>query len=114
MYPCYKNTEKLKNNTKSIEILKVKNQALEQRISELEAAQQLEKELHPALDPAHPKHAPELIQAVAAWEARYINNKYPHHQHTPAIKAILKDQGITNGRLISRIAAITNPNKNND
>ena len=67
--------------------------------------------MHPALDPSNPNHAPELLLAIQSWEARYLSNEYPHHEHTPALRAILKNKGHTNTRLIDRIAAITNPNK---
>lgn len=63
---------------------------------------------HPSLDP---NHAPELLLAIQAWEAKYIKNEYPHQEHTPAIETILKNNGIENSRLKARIAAITNPNK---
>lgn len=66
---------------------------------------------HPALDINNPNHAPELLLAIKAWEAKYINNEYPHKEHTPAIETILKNNGVENSRLKARIAAITNPNK---
>lgn len=66
---------------------------------------------HPSLDPNHPNHAPELLLAIQAWEAKYLKNEYPHQEHTPAIETILKNNGIENSRLKARIAAITNPNK---
>jgi hypothetical protein len=68
-------------------------------------------EVHPSLNPSHPSHAPELLLAIQAWEAKYINNEYPHQEHTPAIKTILKNKGISNTRLLDRVSAITNPNK---
>ncbi|USA54559.1 hypothetical protein NDN13_05025 [Acinetobacter sp. C32I] len=64
---------------------------------------------HPSLDRDHPNHAPELLLAIQAWESKYIHNEYPHHDHTPAIKAFLNKSGYTGTRLQDRIAAITNP-----
>ena len=66
---------------------------------------------HPSVDPDDRNHAPELLLAVEAWEAKYIEGKYPHHEHTPAIKLFLKDKGVKNERLATRISAITNPRK---
>lgn len=68
---------------------------------------------HPSLDAKNPNHAPELLLAIQVWEDLYIHNQYPHHEHTPAIKNILKKKGYSNLRLLDRISAITNPNKNN-
>jgi len=68
-------------------------------------------EVHPALDKENKNHAPELILAIEAWEAKYLNDEYPHHDHTPAITNILKQQGITQVNLVKRICAITNPKK---
>lgn len=68
--------------------------------------------IHPALDPNHPNHAPELLLALRAWEAKYLHDKYPHKGHTPAIESILKNEGVSSERLIARVSAITNPNKN--
>lgn len=67
--------------------------------------------LHLCLDPSNPNHAPELLLAVNAWEAKYVHNEYPHQEHTPAITKILKNQNITQVNLVKRICAITNPNK---
>ncbi len=64
---------------------------------------------HPSMDIENPNHAPELLLAVQAWEAKYIDNEYPHMEHTPAIKAFLTKAGYKGGRLQDRIAAITNP-----
>lgn len=66
---------------------------------------------HPALDPTNSNHAPELLLAVQVWEGKYINNEYPHQEHTPAIETILKNKGVGNSRLRARLAAITNPKK---
>jgi hypothetical protein len=72
---------------------------LQNRISELESQlsdalskniPSINNELHPSLDPAHKNHAPELLLAVQAWEAKYLENEYPHQEHTPAITNILK------------------------
>ena len=68
-------------------------------------------ELHPSLDPAHKNHAPELLLAVQAWEAKYLENEYPHQEHTPAITNILKNKKVTQVNLVKRICAITNPKK---
>ena len=68
-------------------------------------------ELHPSLDPAHKNHAPELLLAVQAWEAKYLKNEYPHQEHTPAITNILKNKNVTQVNLVKRICAITNPKK---
>lgn len=72
---------------------------------------------HPSLDTSNENHAPELLLAVQAWEAKYINNEYPYMEHTPAIKAFLNKLGYTTKRLQDRISAITNPkdiNKSNN
>lgn len=67
--------------------------------------------IHPAIDQKHPKHAPELLLAIQAWEAKYLNNEYPHQEHTPAITNILKNLAVTQTNLVKRICAITNPKK---
>ncbi|RSB58159.1 hypothetical protein EGK59_01355 [Acinetobacter soli] len=67
--------------------------------------------LHPSLDPNHPNHAPELLLAIKAWEAKYLENEYPYQGHTPAITQILKNKDITQTNLVKRICAITNPRK---
>lgn len=67
--------------------------------------------VHPSLDPNHPNHAPELLLAVQAWEAKYLKNEYPHQEHTPAITNILKNKNVTQVNLVKRICAITNPKK---
>lgn len=64
---------------------------------------------HPSLDQENENYAPELLLAIQAWEAKYLNNEYPHHEHTPAIKKFLTKIGYTGVRLQERIAAITNP-----
>ncbi|MCM1957803.1 hypothetical protein NCZ17_00235 [Acinetobacter modestus] len=68
-------------------------------------------QLHPSLDRSNKNHAPELLLALQVWEAKYLNNEYPHQEHTPSIKRILGNMGYTNIRLGERIAAVTNPNK---
>lgn len=67
--------------------------------------------IHPSLDPAYKNHAPELLIAMEAWEAKYLKNEYPHHEHTPAITNFLKNKNITQVNLVKRICAITNPKK---
>ncbi|ENW84062.1 hypothetical protein F908_00967 [Acinetobacter sp. NIPH 284] len=93
---------------------------LQNRISELESQlsdalskniPSINNELHPSLDPAHKNHAPELLLAVQAWEAKYLENEYPHQEHTPAITNILKNKNVTQVNLVKRICAITNPKK---
>ena len=59
----------------------------------------------------HKNHAPELLIAIEAWEAKYLNNEYPHHEHTPAITRILENKNIKQVNLVKRICAITNPKK---
>lgn len=66
---------------------------------------------HPSLDITNPNHAPELLLAIKAWEAKYLENEYPHQEHTPAITNILKNKNIIQVNLVKRICAITNPNK---
>lgn len=66
---------------------------------------------HPSLNPEHKNHAPELLIAMEAWEAKYLKNEYPHHEHTPAITNFLKSKNITQVNLVKRICAITNPKK---
>jgi hypothetical protein len=66
---------------------------------------------HPSLDPNHPQHAPELLLATQVWQAKYLNNEYSHHKHTPAITNILKQRGVTEVNRVKRICAITNPKK---
>ena len=66
---------------------------------------------HPALDPQHPQYAPELLLATQVWQAKYLNNEYSHHKHTPAITNILKQRGVTEVNRVKRICAITNPKK---
>lgn len=78
---------------------------LEMKIKELETG----RSIHPAFDSGNKNHAPELLLAIQAWESKYIHNEYPHHDHTPAIKAFLNKSGYTGTRLQDRIAAITNP-----
>ena len=80
---------------------------LETKIAELKQVTPI----HPALDPAHKNHAPELLLAVQAWEAKYLENEYPHQEHTPAITNILKNKNVIQVNLVKRICAITNPNK---
>lgn len=99
---------------------------LQNRINELECqlsdalsknTPSINDELHPSLDPAHKNHAPELLLAVQAWEAKYLKNEYPHQEHSPAIKAFLTKRNYSGTRLQDRIAAITNPkdiNKSNN
>ena len=93
---------------------------LQNRINELEGQlsdalikniPSINNELHPSLDPAHKNHAPELLLAVQAWEAKYLENEYPHQEHTPAITNILKNKNVTQVNLVKRICAITNPKK---
>lgn len=60
-------------------------------------------ELHPSLDPAHKNHAPELLLAVQAWEAKYLKNEYPHQEHTPAITNILKNKNVTQVNLVKEL-----------
>ena len=67
--------------------------------------------IHPSFDPMHKNHAPELLIAIEAWEAKYLNNEYPHHEHTPAITRILENKNIKQVNLVKRICAITNPKK---
>lgn len=67
--------------------------------------------IHPSIDPSHPNHAPELLLATQAWEAKYIHEQYKHHDHTPAIENILKSWNITGTNILKRICAITNPDK---
>lgn len=67
--------------------------------------------IHPSIDPKHPQHAPELLLATQAWEAKYLNGEYKSHEHTPAVENILKNWNITGLNLIKRICAITNPDK---
>lgn len=67
--------------------------------------------VHPSINPNNPKYAPELSLAIEAWEEKYLNNAYPHQEHTPAITQILQNKGISKTRLLNRISAITNPNK---
>ncbi|GAC1378092.1 MAG: hypothetical protein NVS3B3_19960 [Aquirhabdus sp.] len=86
---------------------------LEQQASQQQNENTTKTAFHPSIDPSNPKHAPELIIAIQVWEDKYQKNKYPHDQHTPAIEKILRASGQTNQRLIARVAAITNPNKNN-
>ncbi|MCJ8147142.1 hypothetical protein MKI79_09580 [Acinetobacter sp. A3.8] len=90
------------------EIAQLKDQLAQaqQRIQELEVSQKFQ---HASLDLNNKNHAPELLLAIQAWEARYINNEYPHMEHTPAIKAYLAKNGYTVTRLKERISAITNP-----
>lgn len=78
-------------------------------ITQLEMDQQENSRIHPALDQKNKHHAPELLLAIHAWESKYIHEQYPHHDHTPAIKAFLSKSGYTVQRLQERIAAITNP-----
>lgn len=108
---------KLRNNKDEVEQLKIENEKLkgqllkkEQKIQDIEALK-VNSICHPALDPTNVNHAPELLLAVEAWEAKYIEGKYPHHEHTPAIKIFLKDKEVKNERLATRISAITNPRK---
>lgn len=95
-------------NNSNAEITQLKDQLAQaqQQIKELEAGQKFQ---HASLDPNNKNHAPELLLAIQAWEARYINNEYPHMEHTPAIKAFLAKNGYTVTRLQERISAITNP-----
>lgn len=111
------NLDKLRNNKNKAEQLKIENEKLkdqllekEQKIQDIEATK-VSSICHPALDPTNANHAPELLLAVEAWEAKYIEGKYPHHEHTPAIKHFLKDKEVKNERLATRISAITNPRK---
>lgn len=67
--------------------------------------------IHPSIDSTHPRHAPEMLLATKAWEAKYLKGEYPNHDHTPAIEKILKNWNITGINLIKRICAITNPDK---
>lgn len=95
---------------------------LHPKLSELKKMQSdasniVSKNYHPSFDPSHPKFAPELLLAIQAWEAKYLNNEYPHMEHTPAIKAFLNKTGYLVARLQDRISAITNPkdiNKSNN
>lgn len=91
----------------SIMWLESEKSDLEMKVKESETG----KYIHPAFDIGNKNHAPELLLAIQAWESKYISNEYPHQDHTPAIKAILSKKGLTNVRLLDRIAAITNPNK---
>ncbi len=67
--------------------------------------------IHPSLDPSNSNHAPELLLAIKVWEAKYLENEYPHHEHTPAITNILRNKNVTQVNLVKRICAITNPKK---
>lgn len=97
--------------------LKIENERLKSELADaLEKIKELEgiitnHKTHPAIDKTHSYHAPELILAIEAWEAKYLKNEYPHDGHTPSIAKILKNKGYENKRLIDRISAITNPNK---
>lgn len=66
---------------------------------------------HPSQDINNSNHAPELIIAIEAWEAKYLHDEYKHQEHTPSITNILKAKNITGTNLVKRICAITNPNK---
>jgi hypothetical protein len=96
------------------------NETFKNKINELESQlsdalskniPSINNELHPSLDPAHKNYAPELLLAVQAWEAKYLENEYPHQEHTPAITNILKNKKVTQVNLVKRICAITNPKK---
>lgn len=91
----------------SIMWLESEKSDLEMKLKKLE----INMSIHPAIDSGNKNYAPELLLAIQAWEAKYINNEYPHQDHTPAIKAILTKKGLTNVRLLDRISAITNPKK---
>ncbi len=108
-----KNTD---TNNIELQQLKQENEKLKAEIEKLKQAQiqqepDLEIEVHPSLNPNHPNHAPELLLAVQAWEYKYLNNEYPHQEHTPAITNILKNKNVTQVNLVKRICAITNPKK---
>ena len=103
--------KKMEQFKKENETLKVELLEKDKRIKEPESTQ-TNTAVHPSIDPENKNHAPELILAIQAWEAKYINNEQPHKEHTPAIRTILQGMGINNERLKDRISAITNPNKN--
>ena len=68
--------------------------------------------VHPSIDPTHPHFAPELALAIKAWEKKYLENySTKYKDHSPAIKQILKEMGVTIERRIQRITAITNNKK---
>ena len=92
------------DDDRTIEQLKKENERLKAELEQVTP-------IHPALDPAHKNHAPELLLAVQAWEAKYLENEYPHQEHTPAITNILKNKNVIQVNLVKRICAITNPNK---
>ena len=92
------------DDDRTIEQLKKENERLKAELEQVTP-------IHPALDPAYKNHAPELLLAVQAWEAKYLENEYPHQEHTPAITNILKNKNVIQVNLVKRICAITNPNK---
>ena len=69
---------------------------------------------HPAMDPSHPKYAPELHAALAAWEAIYGEGKDLESKHTPYVKKWLKDnwERSFQKNASTRIARLINHEKN--
>lgn len=93
--------------TKNETDLKEEIEKLKARVAELEQVTLI----HPSLDPEHKNHAPELLLAIQSWEAKYLENEYPHQEHTPAITKILESKNVKQVNLVKRICAITNPKK---
>lgn len=90
-----------------IKQIKKENEELKARVAELEQVTLI----HPSLNPKHKNHAPELLLAIQSWEAKYLENEYPHQEHTPAITKILESKNVKQVNLVKRICAITNPKK---
>lgn len=88
------------DDDRTIEQLKKENERLKAELEQVTP-----------IHPAHKNYAPELLLAVQAWEAKYLENEYPHQEHTPAITNILKNKKVTQVNLVKRICAITNPKK---
>jgi hypothetical protein len=88
-----------------------------------EAPSNLLRQKHPALDPDHPNHAPELKLAFELWEEIYMNGKFIE-SHSKSIEQLLCERGYEPrstktydlNNLAKRIIAVTNrgnPKKTN-